>query len=80
MDNQEPKDSETIWNNNEIEIIVADYLDMLQLELAGVKFNKAERNRILRHRLGRSRGSVEYKHRNISAVMAVLGLPLRMGL
>ena len=79
MDNQELRDSEAIWNNKEIEIIVADYLDMLQLELAGVKFNKAERNRILRHRLGRSRGSVEYKHRNISAVMAVLGLPFVWG-
>lgn len=79
MDNQEPKGSEAVWNGDEIETIVADYLEMLQLELAGVKFNKAERNRILRHRLGRSRGSVEYKHRNISAVMAVLGLPFVWG-
>lgn len=79
VDYQEPKDSQAIWNANELEIIVADYLDMLQLELAGVEFNKAERSRILRHRLDRSKGSVEYKHRNISAVMAILGLPFVWG-
>lgn len=48
---------------------------MLQLELAGKKFIKAEHNRILRQRLSRTKGSIEYKHRNISAVMEMLGLP-----
>lgn len=73
------KTREAIWDDNEIEIIVADYLQMLQMELAGVKFNKAERNWILQQRLGRTKGSIEYKHQNISAVMAILGLPFIWG-
>ena len=64
-----------VWEDSEIELIVADYLDMLQLELGGVKFNKAGRNRILQQRLGRTKGSIEYKHQNISAVLDILGLP-----
>ena len=69
----------TVWKDGEIEIIVADYLDMLQLELGGVKFNKAERNRILQQRLGRTKGSIEYKHQNISAVLEMLGVPFIRG-
>ena len=52
---------------------------MLQVELAGGTYNKAERNRILQQRLGRTRGSIEYKHQNISAVIAMLGLPFIRG-
>ena len=79
VDGQGLQNRESMWNDNEIEIIVAEYIDMLQLELASVKFNKAERSRILRQQLGRSKSSVEYKHRNISAVMAILGLPFIWG-
>ena len=79
VDSQGSKDREAIWNDSEIEIIVAEYLEMLQLELASIKFNKAERSRILRQQLGRTKNSVEYKHRNISAVMAILGLPFIWG-
>ena len=71
--------SGTVWNDREIEIIVADYLDMLQLELGGKKFNKAGRNRVLQDRLGRAKGSIEYKHRNISAVLEMLGMPFIEG-
>jgi hypothetical protein len=49
---------------------------MLRAELAGETFSKAEHNRKLRERLkNRSKQSVEYKHRNISAVLIGMGLP-----
>ena len=67
------------WSSDEIEYIVADYIEMLRAELAGRKFNKAERNRALQRRIGRSKGSIEYKHQNISAVMERLGLPRVLG-
>jgi hypothetical protein len=62
------------WSDGENDLIVADYFEMLRLELAGISFNKAERNRNLQSVLNvRSRGSIEFKHQNISAVMRDLG-------
>ena len=64
------------WSRPEVERTVSDYLDMLRMQLADEPFNKAERNRRLQEVLqNRSRGSVEYKHQNISAVLIELGLP-----
>ena len=65
----------TPWTPLEVEAAVADYFAMLEKELEGEAFDKAEHNRLLRRRLPRSKGSVEYKHRNISAVLIELGLP-----
>ena len=49
---------------------------MLALERSGKPYTKKEHNRVLRQRLlGRSHGSVEFKHQNISAVLAGMGLP-----
>ena len=62
------------WTDREIDLIVADYFDMLKLELQRVPYVKAERNRALQELTGRSRGSIEYKHQNISAVLAELEL------
>lgn len=68
------------WSQLEVEACVADYLQMLALELNGQRFNKSERIRALRERLdGRSQASVEYKYRNISAVMQELGWPTVSG-
>ena len=67
------------WNDLEIDLIVADYFAMLIEELAGRPFNKSEHNRALQALLkdsARNRGSIEFKHQNISAVM--LGLPVRL--
>jgi hypothetical protein len=59
----------------EVSPIVADYFDMLRLDLAGQEFAKAERNRALQERLnGRNRISIEFKHQNISAVLLDLKL------
>lgn len=61
------------WTDAQNDLIVADYFAMLENELAGQPFNKAERNRALQPMLGRSRGSIEFKHQNISAVLRGLG-------
>jgi hypothetical protein len=64
----------TDWSENEIDLIVADYFDMLQMERAGKPYVKAERNRALQELTHRTRGSIEFKHQNISAVLRELGL------
>ena len=64
----------TSWTDVENELIVADYFAMLSSDLAGSPYNKAEHRRRLQPLLqGRSEGSIEYKHQNISAVLKGLG-------
>lgn len=64
------------WTRIEVEAIVADYLKMLSLELGGQSFSKAAHRKALQQKLsGRSDGSIEFKHCNISAVMIDLGYP-----
>lgn len=64
------------WSEAEVEAAVADYLDMLAREVRGETFNKAQHNRALQARLdGRSKGAVEFKHQNISAVLIAEGFP-----
>lgn len=65
----------TPWSNEEIDIIVEDYFNMLHKELRGQKFRKSDHNRRVQSRTGRSKGSVEYKYQNISAVLNILGCP-----
>lgn len=64
------------WSREEVEACVADYLQMLALELNGQRYSKSDHAKALMQRLnGRSRASVEFKHANISAVMLELGYP-----
>ena len=64
------------WSREEVEACVADYLQMLALQLNGQRYNKTEHANALMQRLnGRNRASVEFKHANISAVMIALGYP-----
>ena len=63
------------WSESDNEAIVRDYFVMLELEQMGQPFNKAEHRRALIEITGRSPGSIEFKHCNISAVMEILGLP-----
>lgn len=63
------------WTDAENGLIVADYFAMLSDDLARRPYNKAEHNRALQARIGRGRGSIEYKHQNISAVLQWLGQP-----
>jgi hypothetical protein len=61
------------WRDEENALIVADYFAMLADDLAGRPYNKAEHNRQLQARIGRTRTSIEFKHQNISAVLKGLG-------
>ena len=62
------------WTDDENDLIVADYFAMLAEDLAGRRPNKTERRRTLMPRLrNRSAASIEFKHRNISAVLMGLG-------
>lgn len=63
------------WSDGEVARIVADYFDMLTKELRGETFVKSQRNAALQKLTGRSHGSIEFKHQNISAVLRELGLP-----
>jgi len=64
------------WSQAEVEAIVADYFAMWEQELRGEEYNKAEHNRLLQKIIpARSRGSIEKKHQNISAVLWHLGYP-----
>jgi hypothetical protein len=62
------------WSVEEVEAIVADYFRMLRLQLAGQPYSKTEhRRRLLPQLRGRSEGSIEMKHQNITAVLMDLG-------
>ena len=63
------------WSEVEINAIVDDYFDMLSLELEGRRYNKTEHRLTLMDTIQRTKGSIERKHMNISAVLSVLGLP-----
>src|SRR5260370_37429652 len=63
------------WTNQELDLIVSDYFLMLSDEAAGIPFNKAQHNRLLRSKIDRSEGSIEFKHQNISAALQQLGIP-----
>lgn len=64
------------WSREEVEATVGDYFAMLGDELAGLRVNKSEHNERLRRLLrNRSKGSVEFKHANISASLTLHGYP-----
>ncbi|QDC08953.1 DUF3883 domain-containing protein [Oceanicola sp. D3] len=67
------------WTDEENDAIVADYFDMLADDLCGRAYNKAAHNRALQARTGRSRGSVEFKHCNISAALLGFAQPILTG-
>lgn len=70
----------TGWNWLECEATVQDYFVMLNKELTGQRFIKAEHRRALAPKLdGRSEGSIEFKHQNISAVLIEMGQPYIQG-
>lgn len=62
------------WSEAEVEATVAVYFQMLRMQELGQTPNKTEHNRRLQELLpARNRGSIEYKHRNISAVLNLYG-------
>ncbi len=62
-----------VWTDEENDMIIADYFAMLFEELSERPINKAKHNRNLQSAIGRSRGAIEWKHQNISAVLIGLG-------
>jgi len=67
------------WSDAENAAIVADYFAMLQKDLTGQKYSKADHNRGMQKLIERGRGSIEFKHQNISAVLMGLGEPWILG-
>jgi hypothetical protein len=68
------------WDATEISVIVDAYFDLLHRDLAGEQFVKREVVRGLETRLRRrTRGSIEYKFENISAVLEEDGLAFLRG-
>jgi hypothetical protein len=68
------------WTRAEVEALVADYLVMLIKELRDEPFSKTEHRRVLSRLLdGRSDGSIERKHQNVSAILIELGFPFIFG-
>jgi hypothetical protein len=64
------------WSIDELDAIVADYFAMLDLETRGHPYVKTARNLALRDAgVNRTKGSVEMKHQNISAVLMEMGMP-----
>ncbi len=62
-----------VWTEEQNDAIVADYFAMLSADISGRTYIKANHNRALQNHIGRARGSIEYKHQNISAVLMGLG-------
>jgi len=75
----DPSKVGTDWQADELDAIVAEYFTMLAAELAGQAYVKAHHARDLMARTGRSHRSVEFKHMNLSSVLADLGLPTIRG-
>ena len=65
----------TDWRDSELDAIVADYFAMLVSDLSGQPYLKSRHRLALQAEIGRSDGSIEFKHQNISAVLDELGLP-----
>lgn len=62
------------WTEAEVEATVAVYFQMLRMQEMGQRPNKAEHNRQLQQLLpARNLQAIEYKHRNISAVLNLVG-------
>ena len=63
------------WTDEENDLLVGDYFAMLGEELADRPYVKAQHNAAIVAATGRTRGSVERKYMNVSAVLVRLGLP-----
>ena len=53
------------WQDDELSAIVEDYFAMLRAELSGQPYVKSNHSQALMAQIGRTHGSVEYKHQNI---------------
>lgn len=79
-ENTAPGAKGTDWTAEQVAIVVANYFLMLERERAGDKINKADLYRRLAPEVGRSKKSIEWKLRNVSAVLEELGIAWIPGL
>ena len=65
----------TDWSEEEVRLLVEDYFDMWGKEQAGIPYNKTKhRETLVEQGLNRSKGSIEFKHQNVSAVLSREGV------
>lgn len=70
----------TPWSDQEILLCIVSYKQMLKWDEVGTKYSKAENNRKLQGKLkNRSRGSIEFRMRNLSYFFSSNGLPILKG-
>ena len=62
------------WSDLENAVVVAEYMAMLDCEVHGRSYVKTDHNRAVRETVARSKGSVEFKFCNVSAVLQDMGL------
>ncbi len=67
------------WTREEVILIVQDYFDMFRMELDHLPYNKAAHRRKLAPLLNNRDKAIEFKHQNISAVLAEMGQPYIWG-
>jgi hypothetical protein len=65
----------SVWQDDELDLIVSDYFAMLGDEFAQKPYVKSRHSSALMQQIQRTHRSVEFKYQNISAVLEELGLP-----
>lgn len=72
MSNSNP--AGTVWSDQEIDLAVASYFEMLRMEMQGKPYTKLHKNKEVQTHTGRSHKSVDFKYQNISAVLQHLAM------
>jgi len=62
------------WSEEENEFVVRKYFEMLSLQFSDEDFVKADYWRSVMESTGRTKGAVEYKFQNISAILDEIGM------
>lgn len=64
------------WSEADLDLVTGDYFVMLAKQLAGKDVNAASHQRALRFVTGRPGGAIEFRQRNISAALTLVGIPI----
>ena len=67
------------WTKEEIILIVTDYFEMFNDELNDIPYSKSEHRKKLAPLLYNRDNAIEFKHQNISGILADMGLPYIKG-
>jgi len=64
------------WTEREVQLVVDDYMAMLEKELRGIPYKKTEHRRALKPLLNdRNDSAIEMKHQNITAILLEIKFP-----